>query len=291
MRVGVVGHRGYAGLPDVLRDIRQLAPSLGVELFVEASLHDLDGAVAPLGDPATLDALLTLGGDGTFLRGARLLAGHPVPILGVNFGRLGFLTSCQAGELRTALRSLATGDYTAEPRMALRATVLDAAGRERGGWNALNDVVLHKGGFARMLRISVDADGDSVATYAADGIVVSTPTGSTAYSLSAGGPVIVPTVESMLLTAISAHTLAIRPLVLPPTARLSVRVDDVEQEVLVTVDGQEGTTFAAGETLVVTRAARPVLVARLRDATYFARLRHKLGWGGIAERDDTTHAS
>ena len=291
MRVGVVGHRGYAGLPDVLRDIRQLAPSLGVELFVEASLHDLDGGVAPLGDPATLDALLTLGGDGTFLRGARLLAGHPVPVLGVNFGRLGFLTSCQAGELRTALRSLATGDYTAEPRMALRATVLDAGGRERDGWNALNDVVLHKGGFARMLRISVDADGDSVATYAADGIVVSTPTGSTAYSLSAGGPVIVPTVESILLTAISAHTLAIRPLVLPPTARLSVRVDDAEHEVLVTVDGQEGTTFAAGETLVVTRAARPVLVARLRDATYFARLRHKLGWGGIAERDDTTHAS
>ena len=291
MHVGVVGHRGYAGLPDVLGALQRLAPTVGVELHLEEALHDLDASASPLGSPGALDAMLSLGGDGTFLRGARLLRGLPVPILGVNLGRLGFLTSCQADGAEGALRSLASGDYTAERRMALRAGVVTASGEERACWTALNDVVLHKGGFARMLPITVDADGETVATYAADGIVVSTPTGSTAYSLSAGGPVVVPTVESILLTAISAHTLAIRPLVLPPTARLSVRVDDPEQGVLVTIDGQEGTTFAAGETLVVTRAAHAVVVARLRGATFFARLRHKLGWGGIAERDDTTHAS
>ena len=234
--------------------------------------------------------MLSLGGDGTFLRGARLLDGHQAPILGVNLGRLGFLTTCQADDLEGALASLAAGDYAAERRMALHAHVIDQGGRERGGWTALNDVVLHKGGFARLLRITVDADADRVATYAADGIVVSTPTGSTAYGLSAGGPIVVPTVESIILTAISVHTLAIRPLVLPPTARLSMRVDDPEHEVLVTVDGQEGTTFARGETLVVTRAPQPVLVVRLRGATFFARLRHKLGWGGLAERDDAKHA-
>ena len=290
MRVGVVGHRGYAGLPAVLHTVRRLAPALGLDLRIEAELRDLDGATPPLDDPTALDAVLSLGGDGTFLRGARLLDGHQAPILGVNLGRLGFLTTCQAGDLESALGSLATGDYAAERRMALRAHVVGGDGRERGGWTALNDVVLHKGGFARMLRITVDADGDRVATYAADGIVVSTPTGSTAYGLSAGGPIVVPTVESMILTAISVHTLAIRPLVLPPSARLAMRVEDAEHEVLVTVDGQEGTTFARGETLHVTRAAQPVLVVRLRGATFFARLRHKLGWGGLAERDDATHA-
>jgi NAD+ kinase len=287
MRVGVVGHRGYAGLPDVLRSLHALAPALALELRVEAELREVDATSAPLDDPSALDAMLSLGGDGTFLRGARLLDGHGAPILGVNLGRLGFLTTCQADDLEPALRSLASGDYTAEPRMALRAEVIGADGAARGAWTALNDVVLHKAGFARMLQITVEADSDTVATYAADGIVVSTPTGSTAYSLSAGGPVVVPTVESILLTAIAAHTLAIRPLVLPPTARLSVRVAQAEQDVLVTVDGQVGTSFAPGESLVVTRAARPVVVARLRDATFFARLRHKLGWGGIAERDQS----
>ena len=290
MRVGVVGHRGYAGLPDVLRTIARLAPALGLELRLEDTLRDLAPGSLALDDPRTLDAVLSLGGDGTFLRGARLLRGHPAPILGVNLGRLGFLTTCQADDLEGALGSLAAGDYAAEARMALRAHVVGIEGEERGAWTALNDVVLHKGGFARMLRITVDADSETVATYAADGIVVSTPTGSTAYSLSAGGPIVVPTVESIILTAISAHTLAIRPLVLPPTARLAVRVEAAERELLVTVDGQEGTTFAPGETLVITRAPRPVLVVRLRGATFFARLRHKLGWGGLAERDDSTHA-
>ena len=291
MRVGVVGHRGYAGLPDVLGALRRLAPTLDVELWVEESLGDLDGDLQVLADPASLDAMLSLGGDGTFLRGARLLRGLPVPILGVNLGRLGFLTSCQGGEAEDALRRLASGDYAAEPRMALRTAVVTPDGRERASWTALNDVVLHVGGYARMLSITVDADGETVARFAADGIIVSTPTGSTAYSLSAGGPVVVPTVESILLTAINPHTLAIRPLVLPPTARLSVRLDDPEQAVLVTVDGQEGATFAAGETLVVTRAAHAVMVARFRGDTFFTRLRRKLGWGGIAERDDTTDAS
>jgi NAD+ kinase len=290
MRVGVVGHRGYAGLPDVLRTVNRLAPALGLEMRLEESLRDLGGACAVLDDPSALDAVLSLGGDGTFLRGARLLDGHPAPILGVNLGRLGFLTTCQPDDLEHALGSLAAGDYSAEARMALRAHVVGAAGADRGAWTALNDVVLHKGGFARMLRMTVDADGETVATYAADGIVVSTPTGSTAYSLSAGGPIVVPTVESIILTAISAHTLAIRPLVLPPTARLAVRADGAEHELLVTVDGQQGTTLGAGESLVITRAPRPVLVVRLRGATFFARLRHKLGWGGLAERDDATNA-
>ena len=169
--------------------------------------------------------------------------------------------------------------------MALHAGAVGATGEERMTWRSLNDVVLHKGGFARVVRFAVYADDEPIATYGADGVVVSTPTGSTAYSLSAGGPVVVPTVESIVITPVSPHTLAVRPLVLPPTAHVSVRGEDGVAPLLVTIDGQVGTMFGESETLVVRRAQRPVHVVRLPGAPFFARLRTKLGWGGLAERD------
>jgi NAD+ kinase len=284
-RLGVVGHRGYADVPAVTRRLVELAPRMGIELALHEELHDLGPRHARLDDDTPLDALLSLGGDGTLLRAARLLDGRGVPILGVNLGRLGFLTSCGAEELETALRRLAAGDYQAERRMALHARAVGARGEERMTWRSLNDVVLHKGGFARVVRFAVWADDELVATYGADGVVVSTPTGSTAYSLSAGGPVVVPTVESIVITPVSPHTLAVRPLVLPATAEVRVQGEDGVAELLVTIDGQVGTMFGQSETLVVRRAHRPVHVVRLPGATFFARLRTKLGWGGLAERD------
>jgi len=171
--------------------------------------------------------------------------------------------------------------------MQLEGRALDSAGGARKRWFALNDVVLHKGGFARVLHLTVSANGDPIGTYAADGIVFSTPTGSTAYSLSAGGPVVVPTVESILVTAISPHTLAIRPLVLPADTELRVHTDDGPDELLVTVDGQVGTTFAVGDTLLVRRADRHALIVRFPGSTFFSVLTRKLGWGGLADRDQT----
>jgi NAD+ kinase len=285
MRLGVVGHRGYEGLPDVLGTLLRLAEPLGLRLFFERDLLDVAGDGEPLLESDDVDALITLGGDGTLLRGARFLQGRQAPILGVNLGRVGFLTSCAGTELEPGLRKLAAGDYRAEARMTLEAWALDRAGVERRRWRALNDVVLHKGGFARILRMRVTADGDFIASYSADGIVVSTPTGSTAYSLSAGGPVVVPTVESIVLTPVSPHTLAIRPLVLPPSATVEIEAMDGPEELLVTVDGQVGTTFANGETLCVRRSAHPTLIVRFPDSTFFARLRLKLGWGGLQDRD------
>ena len=296
LRVGVIGHRGYGGLSAILRTLEQRAPALGISLAYEPDLLGVAGAGAAVASPDSVDALLTLGGDGTLLRGTRWLAGREAPVLGVNLGHLGFLTSCAADSFDDGLEALATGRYTVEQRMMLEARLIPEGGSAEtppfgtpmlGGatrWFALNDVVLHKGGFARVVRLHVAVDGEEIATYAADGIVIATPTGSTAYSLSAGGPVVVPTVESLLLTAISAHTLAIRPLVLPPTAEVRVRAEDGPDELLVTVDGQVGTTFRAGATLVV-RRARPVRIVRLEGDTFFARLRRKLGWGGLAERD------
>ena len=286
IRLGVAGHLGYDGLSDVLATLRRLAPALGFTLSYEESIKGIAGDGAPLIVPRDLDAMLTLGGDGTLLRAARIVEAHPVPILGINLGRLGFLTCCPVEALEGALGRLANGSYLVEPRMTLDARVLDVAGRERAAWRALNDVVLHKGGFARVVTMWVQANGETVAHYSADGIVLATPTGSTAYNLSAGGPVVFPTLETLLVTPVSAHTLALRPLVLPPTAEITVRVEDGPDELLVTVDGQVGATFALGETLVVRRSAHSVPIVRFPESSFFATMREKLHWGGLLERDE-----
>lgn len=286
IRLGVVGHPGYEGLPDVLRGLAELTPRLGVRLFVEEGLA---GARAERLDSADdVDAMLTLGGDGTLLRAARFLAGRAVPIIGVNLGRLGFLTCCPPTELPSALERFVAGDYQAEPRMVLRACIDDTSGAERDHWFALNDVVLHKGGFARVVPLRITANGEAVAAYSADGVICSTPTGSTAYALSAGGPVVVPTLETILVTPISAHALAIRPLVLASNAEVMVQADDAIEDLWVTVDGQGGTTFAPGERLVVRRATHHVIIVRFSGQSFFSTMRRKLGWGGLLERDEPT---
>jgi NAD+ kinase len=281
MRLGVIGHQGYEDLADILATLFRIAPGLAIEPFLEQGLHEVAGKGARLEDASQLDALVTLGGDGTLLRGARFLSGRDIPILGVNLGRLGFLTSCQSEDVEDALRNLASGDYVAQPRMALTARAMDQDGQCRKEWRALNDFVLHKGGFARVVRLKVFVDDESIGNYAADGIVISTPTGSTAYSLSAGGPVVVPTLESIVITPISPHTLAIRPLLIPADAEVTVEANETPTELMVTVDGQVGTSFVKGEKLKVRKADNPVRIVRFPGATFFERMRVKLGWGGL----------
>jgi len=290
MRVGVIGHRGYAGLPGVLGALLELAPTIGVTLAFEDELYEIAEDGEPLEVPDGLDLLLTLGGDGTLLRGARFLGARDIPILGVNLGRLGFLTSCGGDAFEEALRLWSHGEFTAEQRMTLDARAWSVDGEPRGRWRCLNDVVLHKGGFARVVRFGVHVDGEPLGAYGADGVVICTPTGSTGYSLSAGGPVVVPTVESIMITPVSPHTLAMRPLVLPPHVEVAVRAEDGPEGLLVTVDGQVGTTFKAGETLIVRRADTPVRIVRFPGTSFFERLRHKLGWGGLSERDGVVTA-
>jgi len=285
MRVGVIGHKGYEGLPEMLRMLHRDAPGLGVELRFEKTLQELAQVGERLDALDDIDALITLGGDGTLLRGARLLAGKPAPILGINLGRLGFLTTCGSEDAEKALEILASGEYVAEARMSLAARAVDQKGNNRQEWLALNDFVLHKGGFARVVRLSVSIDGESIGVYAADGVIISTPTGSTAYSLSAGGPVVVPTVESIILTPISAHMLAVRPLVIAPDAEVTVETIQNPEELIVTVDGQVGTNLQSGEKLIVRRAPNPVRIVRFPDTSFFVRLRKKLGWGGLPETE------
>lgn len=288
-RVGVVGHAGYDELSETIAILVREAPGLGLSLAMEEHLRKRVGAGTALDRPAELTGMIALGGDGTLLRAARLLDGAEVPIMGVNLGRLGFLTSCHAKDFARLLPRFAKAQFRPDVRMMLDGVTDGAAGTGPGSprpLRALNDIVLHKGGVARMLRIRVSVNGEEIGVLAADGLVVSTPTGSTAYSLSAGGPVVDPTVESILVTPIAPHTMSVRPLVLPPDALIVVQPEDAPGEVLVTVDGQVGTTLGAGQSLTLRRSERRVTIARFTGTSFFGTLRRKLGWGGLAERDE-----
>ncbi|MGI9140693.1 MAG: NAD(+)/NADH kinase [Gemmatimonadaceae bacterium] len=290
MRIGVVGHEGYEQLSAMLGTLDLLAPELGLELIFEPRLRA--ASQEEFGAETEIDALMTLGGDGTLLRGAKLLGARCVPIIGVNLGRLGFLTSCSASEVESSLRRFTSGDFTAESRMTLAATTDGGAGMAAGAeaWLALNDFVLHKGGFARVVRLSISIDGEQIGAYAADGIVIATPTGSTAYSLSAGGPIVAPRLDSIVITPISAHTLGVRPLVVHPEAEIVLQAEDGPDELLLTVDGQGGTQIARGERLIVRRSNSPVQLVRFPPDSFFNRITQKLGWGGLKERDDSGNA-
>jgi NAD+ kinase len=284
MRIGVIGHNGYEGLADRLAGLRALAPALGVTLAFEQELLALVPGADPLGDATSVDLVLTLGGDGTLLRGARFLGASPVPILGINLGRLGFLTAAGGDELESAVRRVASGDYQIEERLALSAGVIDEYGKTHE-LRALNEVGLTKRGTARVLRLEVTVDGHLVGRYAADGVIIATPTGSTAYSLSAGGPIVFPTARTILVTPVAPHTLGMRPLVVDGNSVIRVRTEDAKSELSVTVDGQVDASMGRGETLEVRAADTPVRLVHFGGTTFYSRLRGKLGWGGLSARD------
>ena len=288
MNVGVVGNPSYRDLGALLSRLGEAAPRLGISLFAEPELAALWPGSRPkdLGAAASLDCLLTLGGDGTLLRGARLLNGSVTPILGINLGRVGFLTTASPQTLDWALDTLVRGAFATEDRLTLQSAIEDGKGNSEHEPLVLNDVVLHKGGVARVVRIRVTVDGDEVGQYSADGIIISTPTGSTAYSMSAGGPIVVPGVDAIVVTAICPHTLAVRPLVLAPTSVVTVEpFSRSTEEMLVSFDGQTSAVIAPGSRLLVKRGERPVRLVRLGPEGFFARLRKKLQWGDLSDRE------
>src|SRR2546428_4968284 len=288
MNVGVVGNPSYRDLKNILAHLAQVAPRVGVTLYTEEEIGQLWPEPAPpsLRRAPQLDCLITLGGDGPLLRGARTLNGASTPILGVNLGRGGFLTTATSQTLDWALDALVRRAYATESRLALAPFIEDKQGRSRAEPIVLNDAVVHKGGVARVIRLRVSVDGDELVQSSSDGIVVATPTGSTAYPLSAGGPIVVPSVDAIVVAAICPHTLAVRPLVVPPHAAIAVEpIPPWTEEVLVSFDGQGGTTMSTGERLVVKRAAHPVLLVRLGPEGFFARMRKKLQWGDLSDRE------
>jgi NAD+ kinase len=269
----------------VIGRVQAFAQQEGVELwFEERLLPAEERELTPEACPR-LDLLLVLGGDGTLLRGARMVAAHGVPVLGVNLGHLGFLTSASPEELETALSRALAGEVMIDRRMTLEVRAQGANGAFRGSFLALNDAVLHKGGVARVIRLAVHVHGEEVGTYSADGIIFSSPTGSTAYSLSAGGPIVSPAVECIVATPICPHTLAVRPLVLPADETISVEVLSPTEELILTLDGQEGAALSPGDRVVVRRGKEEVKLVRFPGQTFFSTLRRKLRWGDLEERN------
>jgi NAD+ kinase len=286
MNVGVVGNPRYGDLKAVLEHVALSAPHRGITLYSEPRLEPFWNHPVTSFEGVDLDALLTFGGDGTLLRGARLLGARETPILGVNLGRVGFLTTATRETLDPALDALVSGHYQIERRQALRAAIRDPEGETRATQMAVNDVAVHKGGVARVIRVNVYIQGENVGPYSADGIIVATPTGSTAYSLSAGGPIVVPGVEAMVITPIAAHTLAVRALVVPATYRIVIEpMAGWADDLLVSFDGQTGTTLAPGESVDVCRADHRVCLIRLGGEGFFERMRQKLHWGDLSGRE------
>ena len=275
MKIGVIGQEKYAAYPATLQRVRTFAQRNNVEISVEPDL-----------DISHIDILLTLGGDGTLLRGARLTAGRHIPILGVNLGFLGFLTSISPEELETGLSNLVGNEYWLDERFPLDAYISDAHGRAGEKYTALNDAVLHKGGFARVVRFAVyvGEEKEEIGSYSADGIILATPTGSTAYSLSAGGPIVVPTVDCIIASPICPHSLVLRPLVLPSDEEVRIEVISSASDFMLTVDGQDGEKVAPGSTLVVKKSDCTVPLIRYHGQSFFSTMRRKLYWGLEHER-------
>jgi NAD+ kinase len=279
-RIGVAGHPRHDRIRSIIAELQRVGERYSAEILVEEQLAQFAPG-AGVFQPSDVDVLITLGGDGTLLRGARLLHGTATPLLGINLGRLGFLTSASQAELPAALEALFEGEYWLDVRSTLDVAVGGAAGLRPDTFTALNDVVLHKGGFARVIRLTVHVGPErhEVGTYTADGIILATPTGSTAYSLSAGGPIVDPTLDCIIATPICPHTLVVRPLVLRMDTEIMVTPEFGTNEVILTVDGQDGAELRPGDHMIVRRGERSVPLIRFAEQNFFATLRMKLHWG------------
>ncbi|MGB9885888.1 MAG: NAD(+)/NADH kinase [Moorellales bacterium] len=225
-----------------------------------------------------VDCLVALGGDGTLLAAAQLAVTGDKPLLGVNLGHLGFLTEVELPDLFPGLERLLAGDYRLEERMLLKGEVW-REGERGGSFCALNDLVVSRGAFSRLLELRTYVEEDFVATYPADGLIVSTPTGSTAYSLAAGGPIIVPSLEVILLTPICPHTFYARPLVIEADRQVRIRVETERAEAMLTVDGQRGYPLRWGDEVRVTKAPRRLRLVKLGTRSFFQIMRQKLHLG------------
>jgi NAD+ kinase len=224
------------------------------------------------------DLVVVLGGDGTLLSVARHSGPRRVPVLGVNLGGLGFLTDVRPEEAFQAVERVLAGHYRLERRSMLEAAVV-RGGRVVRRFQALNDVVINKGALARILDLETSVDGVALCTYKADGLIFSTPTGSTAYSLSAGGAIVEPSVGVLLISPICPHTLTQRPIVLPERARVRVAVCSPDEDVALTIDGQEGMKLATDDVVAVRPAKHRVHLVRSPTHSFFELLRTKLRWG------------
>jgi len=278
--VGVVVKRGREQAIALARELVAWLDARHLTVLVEPE-HGalLGGATADKAEMiARADLIVVLGGDGTLLSVARLMQNRAVPILGVNLGGLGFLTAITTEELLPIMERIVTDQFDVDRRMTLAVTLRrgDAVLAER---QVMNEAVITKGAQARIIDLETSVDGDPVCVYKADGLIVATPTGSTAYSLSAGGPIVHPAVGVITLSPICPHMLTNRPMVLPDTAVIEVKPRSPDEDVVLTVDGQEGLRLVSGDSVEIRKGRNTVPLVCSGTRSYFAVLRSKLRWG------------
>jgi NAD+ kinase len=268
-------------LPDIVSWAKNKSINLFITTRIESQLkdHDLDYQLIESADDfVKLDFILTLGGDGTILSLARAVGDRGTPILGVHLGELGFLAEVVLEDMFTRLDEVVAGDYNIQKRMVIKCIVNN--GVEPHTFYALNDIVVDRGKSHRLLNCELLANDDFVAKYNADGLIVATPTGSTAYSLASGGPIVMPTFGSMVVTPICPHTLTLRPIVFPDDQILEISFpEDGEKDIALAVDGQVNEYLKSTAKVVIQKAPYKINMVNFMNSNYFNTLRTKLGWG------------
>jgi NAD+ kinase len=282
-RVGLIGNSEKVSCADVVTRAARLVRAAGRKVFSDpatAQLARVDGTVCANAAELAgkVDLLLVFGGDGTMLRVAREIAGSQTPILGINIGGLGFLTAVPSSGLPRVLREVWKGNFTFEARALIEAEVYCEGKPIRR--SALNDFVVSRGIASRLIELHVSVDGEPLTRYRCDGLIVSSPTGSTAYSLAAGGAVVYPTAEVFQLTPICPHTLSNRSLMLPLTAEISVKVVNPKPATVMSADGDLVAELSAGDEIRIRRGRRTVRLMHLAGSSFFETLRVKLHWRG-----------
>lgn len=282
-RVGLIANAEKAGAPELARRVASLLRRAGREVSVDPGTVTMfpkpPARAASIEELArTTDLLLVLGGDGTMLRVAREVAGSPTPLLGVNAGNLGFLTAISPDETAPALRRLWAGEFSLETRSLLEGRVFRS--EETTRLLALNDFVVGRGLTSRLIELEVLVNGELLTRYRCDGLIASSPTGSTAYSLAAGGAIVSPDAEVLTLTPICPHTLSIRPVVVSLNALVDVRLVSSRQVATLAADGQQHLDLSAGDHVSIQRSERQVQLVRLTGTNFFSTLRQKFGWSG-----------
>ena len=280
--IGIFSRPRRAELSDVVRPLLDWLAKRGIRAIYDIetaeSLRDETGGKARDVLARECDLILVLGGDGTLLAAAREAAPLGIPVLPINLGSLGFLTSFTLEELYPALEETIAGHLEASERVMLAASLV-RDGKVLDSRRVLNEAVITKGALARMIELELYIDGDFVCRYRADGLIVATPTGSTAYSLSAGGPIIHPAVESIILTPICPHTLTDRPLVVPDARNIEMRLRGPAESVYLTLDGQRGLLMESEDRVRIARAAERLKLIQPHRKSYYEILRSKLKWG------------
>jgi NAD+ kinase len=282
-KIGIIARPRGSNLAKTVPPLLQWLEKRGITaIYDEETAASLPGG-SPTGLPreevaATTQLLLVLGGDGTLLAAARVAAMHGIPVLPINMGSLGFLTSFTVEELYPALEVTLVGRYSVSERVMLKVN-LERDGKIIETQRVLNEATVNKGTLARMIDVELRIDSDFVCRYRADGLIVATPTGSTGYSMSAGGPIVHPTVESFVITPICPHTLSDRPVVVRDSSSIEIKLLANTESVFLTLDGQKGLVLQATDRVNIVRAEKLLRLIQPEKKSYFEILRNKLKWG------------